>query len=229
MDSTDVELPDVPIFPQKQVLAMEKEVLGLYISGHPLKEYEELLKEKVSHYTAGLAELADETNVIIGGVITKQRKITTRAGEPMVFIQLEDLLGTVEVIVFPRVYKENAAMIIPDAPILVRGRINFNTRDEQTKVIAEKLGSLEELTTNTQSPNRGLYIKVPVEDGEKCLGEIQGVLRRFSGNTPVYLYFESKKKVILTKRLWWVELDSRVIEELILLLGESCIHIKELA
>lgn len=228
VDLTDAELPDVPEFPQKQMLAMEKEVLGLYITGHPLKEYEALLREKVSHNTVQLAELPDETQVVVGGVVAGQRKITTRSGEPMVFMQLEDLSGTVEVIIFPRVYKENAALLVPDAPILVRGRVNFNTRDEQTKVIAEKLGSLEQLTGNDQSSARGLYVKVPTEGGEQRLGEIQDVLRRFSGNTPVYLYFEATKKVILTKQLWWVELESSVTDELTTLLGEASVHIKEL-
>lgn len=228
LEQTASELPDVPPFAQKQLLAMEKEVLGLYITGHPLKEYENLLKEKVSHYTVQLAELPDETNVVVGGVVTGMRKITTRSGEPMLFAQLEDLMGSVEVILFPRVYKENAAVLKPDAPILVRGRINFNTRDEQTKIIAEKLVSLENLSENNRTSARGLYIKVPAEAEEQRLGEIQTILRRFSGSNPVYLYFEATKKVILTKQMWWVELDTGVTNELTGLLGEAYVHIKEL-
>ncbi|MDT3705175.1 MAG: DNA polymerase III subunit alpha [Thermincola sp.] len=228
LEQTASELPDVPPFSQKQLLAMEKEVLGLYITGHPLKEYENLLKEKVSHYTVQLAELPDETNVVVGGVVTGMRKITTRSGEPMLFAQLEDLMGSVEVILFPRVYKENAAVLKPDAPILVRGRINFNTRDEQTKIIAEKLGSLENLSENNRTSAMGLYIKVPAEGGEQRLGEIQTILRRFSGSNPVYLYFEATKKVILTKQMWWVDLDTGVTGELTGLLGETYVHIKEL-
>lgn len=228
MDETTAELPDVPKFLPKQMLAMEKEVLGLYISGHPLEEFAPQLKEKVSHVTAQLAELPDDTGVVVGGVVTGLRKITTRSGEPMVFMQLEDLVGTVEVIIFPRVYRENSALIVPDAPILVRGRVNYNTRDEQTKVIAEKLGSLEDLNGDSPSPGRGLYVKVPAADGEHRLAEIQEILRRYAGKAPVYLYFESTKKVILTKQSWWVGLDSGIIDELQLLLGEASVLVKEL-
>ncbi|PKM47186.1 MAG: DNA polymerase III subunit alpha [Firmicutes bacterium HGW-Firmicutes-8] len=223
---SEINLSEVPEYPAKELLAMEKEVLGLYISGHPLKEYENILREKVSHTTAQLGELVDETPVVVGGVVAGMRKITTRSGEPMVFMVLEDLLGTVEVIIFPRVYREKHSLVRADAPILVKGKINFNTRDEQTKVIAEDIRSLDD-SDRQSKPTVNLYLKVPEQDGEKCLGEIKGILRQYRGTTPVYLYFESNKKIIRTKEEWWVDLESGIVHELSRLLGDAGLHIKE--
>ncbi len=223
---SEIPLPDVPEFPQKELLTMEKEILGLYISGHPLREYEDMLKEKVSHSTAQLTELSDETPVVVGGIISGMRKIITRSGEPMVFMMLEDLLGSVEVIVFPRVFRENASLIKPDAPILVRGRVNFNTRDEQVKVIAETIMSLDNVRKESGTA-ASLFIKVPERDGARCFQAIQGILLRHRGNVPVCLYFESTKKGIQTKRDWWVNLESGVVDELAGLVGEAGVYVKE--
>ncbi|PKM81558.1 MAG: DNA polymerase III subunit alpha [Firmicutes bacterium HGW-Firmicutes-14] len=233
LDQGEAPLPDVPEYPVKELLAMEKEVLGLYISGHPLKEYEDLLKEKVSHTSDSLTGLKDDTAVIVGGMVAGLRKITTRKGEPMVFMMLEDLAGSVEVIVFPRVYRENISLIKPDTALLVRGRVNYNSRDEETKVIAENIQSIDNPGASgdyDRSSDSGvfsvLYIKVPENNGEECLRQIQGILRRHSGTSPVCLFFEATRKGIRTKRDWWVDLGSPVIEELNALLGDNSTYIK---
>lgn len=232
VEREDLILPNVPEYPRKDLLAMEKEVLGLYISGHPLKDYENLLAQRISHSTADLSELKDDTPVIVGGIIAGMRKITTRSGEPMVFMKLEDLAGTVEVIVFPRVYKERHTLIRPDAPVLVKGRINFNTRDEEVKVIAEAIRTLDEAApdrTEGGLAEASLYLKIPEEDGERCLGLIKGILCRYRGQTPVYLFFEkgqNGKKCIRTKPEWWVDIESGIIDELHDFLGESRVYIK---
>jgi len=195
-------------------------VLGLYISGHPLKEYEGLLKEKTSHNTAQLAGLTEGTPVVVGGVVAGMRKITTRQGEPMVFMALEDLLGNVEVVVFPRVYRDYASLVRPDAAVLVRGRVNFNSSDDEVKVIAGEIISLEERVPPS------LHIKVPETGGEEILPAIQGVLRLYPGETPVLLFIESGRKLIRTRREWWVNLDSGVVAELVRLLGEGLVFVK---
>ncbi len=221
---TETCQPQVPEYPSQKLLAMEKEILGLYISGHPLREYEDILQERASHTTAQIAELAEETPVIIGGVVAGMRKITTRSGDPMVFMVLEDLLGSTEVIVFPRVYREKYPLLKPDSIILVRGRINF--RDEEVKIIAEDITGLKNADQTGRFPV-SLYLKIPGGEGERYLGEIQGILRRYHGDSPVHLYFEANKKVIRTKPEWWVDLNSGVVDELSELLGETAVYTKQ--
>ena len=221
MENEEQPLPDVPEYPAREMLAMEKELLGLYISGHPLKEYEDILRERVSHKTAQLAELTDETPVIIGGVVAGMRKIITRKGEPMAFVVLEDLLGSVEAVVFPRIYRDNQILLKPDAPLLIRGRVNFNTRDEEVKIIAEQVSGLDE------KPAATLYLKVSETGEEDLLAQIKAILLRYRGNNPVVLYFEQRKKVIRTTREWWVDTESGVITELVQLLGEEAVCLKD--
>ncbi|WP_418792065.1 DNA polymerase III subunit alpha [Phosphitispora sp. TUW77] len=221
LEKTAEPLPNVSEFPAREMLAMEKELLGLYISGHPLKEYEDVLRERVSHNTAQLADLTDETPVVVGGVMAGMRQITTRKGEPMGFLALEDLLGSVEVVVFPKVYRENRFLLKPDAAILVRGRVNFNTRDEQVKVIAERISGLDD------RPPVTVYLKVPETDTENQLSGIKEILCRNTGNNPVVLYFESSKKVIRTSKEWWIDSSSGALTELTQLLGENSVCVKE--
>lgn len=214
-------VPDIAEYPRKELLAMEKEILGLYISGHPLREYEDLLKQRTSHNTAQLAELADEKSVITGGMITFTRRITTRKGEPMAFLMLEDLLGAVEVVVFPAVYRKSSHLLGQDIPVLVKGRIN--SRDEEVKILAEEIVHLED------KPETTLYIKVPGKDSEKekNLRDIQAILRRHRGNSPVILRIEADNKTIRTRQEWWVNLYSGVVGEVAKLLGDDCVYLKD--
>jgi len=219
LTQSEASLPEVPEYPKKELLTMEKEVLGLYISGHPLREYEDVLQERISHTTAQLAELADDTPVVIGGIVAWMRKITTRKGDPMVFMVLEDLVGSIEVIIFPDLYRKARHLVRTDTAVLVRGRIS--SKDEEIKVIAENIAGLDE------RPLASLYIKVPEQEGERHFQAIQNILRLHHGNSPVCLFFENSKKMIRTREEWWVNLESGVVDELITLLGEERVYIKQ--
>ena len=212
-------LPNLSEFPQRELLAMEKEIIGLYISGHPLKEYEAELLNKTSHNTAQLGELTDETPVIIGGVIVNMRKITTRKGDPMVFMMFEDLQGTVEVIVFPKVFQKTNHLLKADHPLLIRGKINL--REDEIKIIAEEISAI------TEKESASLYVKVPAEGWEIVQRNIQSILRHHRGISPVILCFEHSKKRIMTKHEWWVDLNSTAIIELTKLLGAEGVYVKE--
>ncbi|HWI55010.1 MAG TPA: OB-fold nucleic acid binding domain-containing protein, partial [Desulfobacteria bacterium] len=218
-DTGGFGLPNIPEYPRKELLVMEKEMLGLYISGHPLNEYEQTLREKTSHAAAQLGELADGTTVIIGGVISSLRRITTRKGDPMAFAMVEDLTGTVEVVIFPTVCSKAAHLIKADSPVLVRGRVNF--RDDEVKVIALEMAAIDE------KPCSSLYLKIPALNQEKYIREIKSILRRYRGNSPVFFYFESQKKLYGQERRLWVNLEKSIMDELTQLLGESGVHIKD--
>ncbi len=117
-------LPDLDEFPGPTLLAGEKEVLGLYLSGHPLAQHEAELRRRATVTSTKLAELPEGSPVVMGGMVAATRRVTTRKGDQMLFLTLEDLTGTVEVVVFPRVFREARDLLERDRAILVTGRTN---------------------------------------------------------------------------------------------------------
>ncbi len=137
----ELNLPDVPEFTRHEILAMEKEMLGLYLSGHPLQEYRAKLRALTTANAAEVPQLVPGQQVILGGLVVGMRTITTRKGEPMCFLTLEDLTARVEVVVFPRAYARFRRLLVPDAVILVNGTVH-NNNGEGNKVIGDYLSSI---------------------------------------------------------------------------------------
>ncbi len=127
-----VNLPDVPEYRQEAVLAMEKELLGLYISGHPLGQYEAAIRRYATHSISQLGDLEEGTKVVVCGMITGERRIATKKGEPMSFLAIEDLAASLEVVVFPRVFEKCRKWLAPDKVVIVRGRVNVVERRAAT-------------------------------------------------------------------------------------------------
>ncbi|MDR7426403.1 MAG: DNA polymerase III subunit alpha [Armatimonadota bacterium] len=145
LDGPAVESPPLlPVeeFSDRERLAMEKEMLGLYISDHPLAHLQEDLAARVSLPIGQLSEVPDRTTVTVGGIVTALKRTTTRSGSVMAFLTLEDLTGAVEVIVFPKTYEQNAFLLKKDAVLVVRGRADV--AEQQVKVLAESLFPLAE-------------------------------------------------------------------------------------
>jgi len=121
----DDRLPEVPEFPQRDRLAQEKEVLGLYISGHPLESHAEDLRMR-THSMESLQDKLDGDRCTIGGIVTQMRRIPTKKGDPMAFLTVEDLTGQTEVVVFPKLYAQlDKDLIAPDRLVLVRGKVSW--------------------------------------------------------------------------------------------------------
>ncbi len=133
-------MPDVPEFRQDQILAMEKELLGLYISGHPLASISDVVRKVSTATVRDLSSVADGASVTLAGVVVGRKQISTRAGQPMAFVQLEDMTGQVEVVVFPRAYEQYAALLAPDAYVAVRGRVDI--KEDGVKVLADTVSIL---------------------------------------------------------------------------------------
>ncbi len=114
---------------RKQVLQWEKELIGVYISKHPLAYLSELFKDKVKHTTAEITEESDKQKVVVGGTIKEARRITTKKGDTMCVVQLEDMYGSISVTVFPKVYEETAELWVEDTVVIVRGEVQVR-RDE---------------------------------------------------------------------------------------------------
>lgn len=190
----DVKLPDVGEYSKEMLLAFEKEVLGVYISGHPLEEQEELWKKVITNTTAdfmldeetGATIVRDNATAVIGGLISDKKIKYTKNDKIMAFLQIEDLVGTVEVIVFPKDYEKNSGKLLEDNKVFVRGRVSLE-EDRDGKLICEKITAFDEIP-------KKLWIKFPtMEDYEKKIEELLQDLAESDGNDSVILYIEDKK------------------------------------
>lgn len=190
----EVKLPDVGEYSKEMLLAFEKEVLGVYISGHPMEEWEELWKKGITNTTADFAldEESNETVVkdnataIIGGLIADKKIKYTKNDKIMAFLQVEDLLGSVEVIVFPRDYEKYSAKLLEDNKVFIRGRVSLE-EDRDGKLICEKITSFDEIP-------KKLWIKFPtMADYEEKVEELLKELADSDGRDSVILYIEDAK------------------------------------
>jgi len=156
-DTATIEWPQLAEYDSKLLLAMEKEMLGLYISGHPLDEFSDVIKEIVTVYsydfevpeeeTSNESRLTDGTFVRIAGIVTDIKSISTKNNKMMAFVTVEDLYGQMEVIVFPNVYERFARFLSNDSQIIVEGRISVK-EDEQPKILADRIRPLESIKLN---------------------------------------------------------------------------------
>ncbi len=190
----EVKLPDVGEYSKEMLLAFEKEVLGVYISGHPMEEWEELWKKGITNTTADFAldEESNETVVkdnataIIGGLIADKKIKYTKNDKIMAFLQVEDLLGSVEVIVFPRDYEKYSAKLVEDNKVFIRGRVSLE-EDRDGKLICEKITSFDEIP-------KKLWIKFPtMANYEEKVEELLKELADSDGRDSVILYIEDEK------------------------------------
>lgn len=235
--------PNIDEYPQNVLLSMEKEMLGLYISGHPLLEYKDILDNKTSITTADLISHSDEEDsdksiedlsldgrrVIMGGILTSVRQKTTKNNNLMAFAQLEDLYGTIEVIIFPKIFEENARFIKIDSIVLVEGRVS-QREDEETKIICEKIMPLTEAESEIQGK---LYIKINSAVQEDILEQVKSILVRYKGDQPVYVVDDGKKSsnnkahVMVADKSMWICIKDELITELTELLGQDCVAVKK--
>ncbi len=196
--------PDIREYPSKQLLAMEKEVLGLYLSGHPLKEYEKELDSRVTLYSRDLQMQAeeglevkdtaplDERTVIIGGIITGKKLKTTKNERLMAFVELEDLYGSMEVIVFPSVLKRYSELFVEENIVLINGRISLK-EEEEPKIICNEVMPIQgTVAKNNRKPEK-LYLKLTGTEDDRFMDSLFALLRFFCGSTQVVLYDSMKK------------------------------------
>ncbi len=207
------DLPDIAEFPKQRLLAMEKETAGLYLSGHPLQGYRRELERRTTHAIAALGECREGEMVTIGGLPVETKQIATRSGDPMLFAQMEDLTGQVEVVIFPRLFERSGKLVKPDAALLVRGRIA--RQEEGVKVLAEELRLL--------AGSGRLYVKVNAPEDSRDVLELRHVLRAHHGTTPVYLYFPDRRKMIEAHADLWVTPSPELLEEIEALLGPGTV------
>lgn len=224
------ELPPIQEYPLREKLAMEKEVLGIYVSGHPLAEYEEQLRRKISHSSLDFLhaeegeerqQVEEETKVIVGGMVADISVKYTRNNDKMAFVTLEDFQGSIEIIIFPKVYEKCAAFLKEDEVLLITGRANVSA-DGEGKVIAQEI---KPLVLGEKEPPRSIGLKLAVEK-EVPFGQITAILRKYHGDVPVYIYDEKTNQRMKADRINWVTGEDDLCEELRLLLGEENVVLK---
>ena len=220
-------LPNINEFPQKILLSMEKEMLGIYVSGHPLQPYIKELKDKSTIMTSELSDnmmldsnnIRDGQRVTIGGIITEKKNKITKNNNMMAFITLEDLYGSVECIVFPATYDKYNRYIEEDMPVVVEGRLS-TSEVEDTKIICEKISSLNAYK------RQKIYIKISKTSRSDLFSDIKTILKKYPGSIPVYIYLEKENKSFIAGRDLWIKLDNNnAIAELQKLLGEKNVKV----
>ena len=198
-----VKIPVVAEYSKGDLLAFEKEVLGFYISGHPLEEYEEQWKRGISHVTTDflppeegeLPKVHDGERATVGGMITSKTMKATKTNKMMAFITIEDLVGTVEVIVFPRDYEKIGKMLNVDDKVFVSGRISAE-EDRASKMILESIRPFSE-------PKKELWIQfTDVEEFKRREPELLSTIMDSEGSDSVIIYVkkEKMKKVLPASR-----------------------------
>ena len=217
-------LPDVDEWPAGERLRNEKEVLGFYVSGHPLDRVRAQLSAFARHTAAGLTELPAGRQVTVGGVVTGVRGQRDKRGHDMAFFTLEDYTGVMEVIAFSSVYETARPLVHSDVPILVTGRLD--RRDEETgKVVAEAIVPLAQAATEGE---RRLEVRVPREKCEQeILNEVRSVLLRNSGSMPVTITIDTGASQAILATDLRVALHDGLLEPLATLLGPENVRLAD--
>ena len=212
----DIKFPPVNEYKNKQKLKLEKEVLGFYISDHPLNSLGNNLKNYVNFTTEILSELRpvdldkfDNKNVRMAGIITNKSETMTKKSTLMAFCSLEDKYGSIEMIIFPNIYKDVKNIIENDTLVMVSG--NLQSSDDELKLIVSNIKEIDE------NSFKNLYIKMEYVRYNK----IRKDLMSNHGSTPVIIYFSDKKKTVKLDKSLWIDQNSDIINYLKLKLGKD--------
>lgn len=192
---TATPLPAAEPFTAFQKLQWEKELLGLYMTSHPLAQFEDFFLEKKTVPIAEALKLKQGAVVILGGIITKIKRFTTKKNENMAFATLEDQTGTIDVVIFPRSYEVIKNELLPDVPILFAGRINI--RDEEKTLIGEKGKALD--PAKCASTFEGVTFRINELNTEEEIMSLKQAIRNNPGDLPVKVitYQDSARKVMI--------------------------------
>ena len=210
-----IKLPNVGEYDKEQLLSFEKEVLGVYISGHPLEKYEAMWRKNISAVTAdfmldeetGVSRVKDGEKVVVGGMLTAKTIKHTKTGKTMAFVTLEDLVGTVEVVIFPRDYENNRNMLEEDSKVFIQGRVSTED-DRPSKLICERVQAFEDVP-------RELWIQFAdletFQNGEQALHDI---LRTSDGRDRVIIYLKKQRAVKRLTGNWDIHIDEDLVAKI---------------
>ena len=226
--SYETVYPDVGEYEKSDLLALEKEVLGIYVSGHPLEEQEECWRKNISAVTTdfqpdeetGFPSVTDGAKEIVGGIITDKKIKYTKNNKTMAFLTLEDLVGSMEIVVFPRDYEKNAAMMQTDARVFIPGRVSAED-DKPSKLICEKIFPFAGIP-------KELWIQFPdKETYEREVADLYQMLHESDGKDSVILYIKSIKAMKKLPPSRNVQADARLVASLQAKFGTGNVKVVE--
>ncbi len=234
-ESLQEDYPDIKEYPPNVMLAMEKEMLGLYVSGHPLSEHQSILDKNVNLYSKDmliggneddnsdieleLKKLKDSMRVTVGGIIVSKKTKTTKNNNLMAFIGLEDLYGTMELIVFPTIYERFSQLLQQESIVIVNGRLSLR-EDEQPKIICEEVLPMKSLD------EKGMYMYFEKEMTREESVSLIALLKYFNGSTPTFIRKKNEDKFKKLDRQYWIDVNNDILEELESRLGKENISLK---
>ncbi len=219
---------------KKDLLDMEKEMLGLYVSGHPLDEYMDVIKKEATVTSKDLEneeqvddiqEMENKTDydgkvVTVCGILSHRKTLITKSGSQMMFAELEDLYGSLELIIFANVLQNNSALLQDDNIVKIVGKVSYK-ENEKTKIIVSQIQLLEK--------NKKLYIRIPKDKLElegAVISYIKNIEQTYRGNIPVYIFYDGTKKVKLLNRNLWLNSNEDTLKKLEIAFGAENVRIK---
>ena len=242
--NTETALPNIAEYPKNELLALEKESAGMYFSGHPMEQYEEITKKltNVNTYTiissvekdefGNVKEIEggvhDNQTVKLCGIISSRKNKITKNNTQMAFLTLEDLYGTIEVIVFPKILQQYSKIIAEGTAVMIEGRVSIR-EDEEPKLLCEKVTVLDDITVpkTEETPKaeslagkKTLFIRMGTYD-ETVLKMAVGVLEKHKGETPVCFYISDVKKKMYAPKKCWIDGSSSIIDDISAIFGEN--------
>lgn len=211
------ELPAVNDFSKHILMSMEKEMTGVYISDHPLKEYEKIIEEKTTVTSELLAHAdvennmltlkngmraGDKTDVIAAGIITGLKKLITKNSKQMAFLELEDLYGNIEVVVFPNVFEKFIDCIEEDRIVVIKGSVNFKD-EEVPKILADTVTDISVFESDLKTDDiKESAALLKIRTDQDKLKDVLALLRKNPGDVPVIIYIKGKGTVKTDRKLW---------------------------
>ena len=224
----EIRYPNVGEYDKGTLLSFEKEVLGVYISGHPLDDVAESWRRNVTAVTSdfyvneeiGMPNVVDQSLVVIGGMVTGKTVKSTKNNKMMAFIQLEDLLGTVEVIIFPNDYEKYQAELTEEAKLYIKGRVSAS-EDQQAKLIAEKIIPFDKVP-------KEVWLQYP--DKNSFIGQqetLYKTLAGHSGNDRVIIFCKVEKAIKKLPVSWNIKAEKEILDQLGTVLGKENVKVRE--
>lgn len=210
-------LPDIPDLPEEQRLLYEKEMIGFYVTGHPLNRFREQMDGLTPIYSL-LSDCEDGQHLRIGGTIASSKRITTKNGSQMCFLTLEDFVDQIEVVVFARLFEKVGRILAPDAPVAVSGRLSKN--EETVKVIAEDIRPLE-----AAWPQEVRIRLRRDQESEAVFERLKAVFAAYRGGSAVFLHLVDSRRVIQIESQYWINPSPQAISALEAVTGTGCVSV----
>ncbi|BDF32257.1 DNA-directed DNA polymerase [Lachnospiraceae bacterium] len=224
----DIPLPDVGEYEKENLLSFEKEVLGIYLSGHPMEEYEEKWKKSITRTTldfqldeeTGRTKVHDGAREVVGGIIADKTTKYTKNNKTMAFLTLEDLAGTVEIVVFPKDYEKNQQYLTEENKVFVRGRVSEED-EAASKLICEAVIPFEQTKKELWLQYEGKADFLARE------AELYDLIKESDGDDQVVIYCKAEKAVKRLPRSRNIHVEPEILSRLTNYLGESCVKVIE--